>query len=571
MAHMIPATWTDRNVSHAEGIVYRRLRDQTPDDWYACHSVGLTSHAHKPWAEIDFVVVGPFGVMCLEVKGGRITVEDGNWTTNGIALKESPFQQAGGGAAALHRELAPHFPSLARAVVGYGVAFPDVTFDRQAPGVTQALVFDDRDLARPFETYIQRLAAHWLDYHGRTEDRFRPLSRGERTAVMRYIAPSFDLVPTLRARIAEAEAELLALTTNQSRVLRGLRSKDRAIVRGGAGTGKTLLAVDEALRFSAGGKRVLLCCRSRQLARYIRAHLRDESVEVRGYEDLLHEIVETAGRSDRIPDADDEDVLNIFLPEQACEAIIDLDRAGSYDVLIVDEAQDLLLEGALDVLDLLLSDGLDEGVWRFFLDHKQNVFSAVDQRQLSRVVAAAGTEYDLVDNCRNTPQIGSTTCMLSAVDPDDVLAGDGPEVELRWVLDRREDARAAASVLRSWQRNGVESDSIVVVATDEDAAERILRFWPAGQDALRRYDSPGQGPQLTVAADFKGLEAAAIVVVGVRELHERETLRRMYVACSRARVLLAIVIDEAAREDFDVRAVEYARMRTQTASGGGAV
>src|SRR3712207_1206794 len=113
---MFPERWDDRNHSHAEGLVYRKLRDETPDDWVAVHSVGLTSHERKPWAEIDFVVVGPFGVLCLEVKGGRITVADGRWTTNGSPLRESPFSQVGGAAAALHSDLRPLFPSLARAV-----------------------------------------------------------------------------------------------------------------------------------------------------------------------------------------------------------------------------------------------------------------------------------------------------------------------------------------------------------------------------------------------------------------------------------------------------------------------
>src|SRR5204862_6906949 len=77
VAQMYPPVWEDRNGSPAEALVYRRLREETPDDWFAVHSVGLTSHRDKPWAELDFVVIGPFGVLCLEVKGGRITVKDG--------------------------------------------------------------------------------------------------------------------------------------------------------------------------------------------------------------------------------------------------------------------------------------------------------------------------------------------------------------------------------------------------------------------------------------------------------------------------------------------------------------
>src|SRR5690606_15368426 len=126
-------------------LVYRKLRDETPADWIAVHSVGLASHDRKPWAEIDFVVVGPFGVICLEVKGGRVTASDGVWRTNGVELKESPFAQAGTGAAALYRDLRD-FPSIRRAIVAHGVVFPDVRFTARGAGIDASIVYDDHDL-----------------------------------------------------------------------------------------------------------------------------------------------------------------------------------------------------------------------------------------------------------------------------------------------------------------------------------------------------------------------------------------------------------------------------------------
>src|SRR3954447_1959181 len=189
---MYPREWEDRNGSLAEALVYRRLRDETPDDWFAVHSVGLTSHRDKPWAELDFVVIGPFGVLCLEVKGGRITVEEGRWFTNGTPLAESPFRQAGSATAALHRELEPAVPALRRALVSHGIVLPDVRFTARGPGIEPALVYDDVDLSRPMRRYLERLAEHWLDFHGREHDRFRPLSRAERANVLRLLVPSFD-------------------------------------------------------------------------------------------------------------------------------------------------------------------------------------------------------------------------------------------------------------------------------------------------------------------------------------------------------------------------------------------
>jgi hypothetical protein len=274
----------------------------------------------------------------------------------------------------------------------------------------------------------------------------------------------------------------------------------------------------------------------------------------------MGELIREAGLEHRLPDAEEEDLLAVFLPEFSLEAILELDREDSYDALVVDEAQDLLVDGALELWELLLADGLADGTWRVFLDHKQNVFSAVDLPQLERLTDAATTRYELVDNCRNTPQISETTCMLSAVDPDDTMASEGPEVEMRFVLDRREEPRVAAAVVGGWLRRGLEPEEIVVVGTDGEVLRRLEDRWPADGPALTSFADPSRDAVGSIeAADFKGLEAAAVVVVGARELHTTETLRRMYVACSRARVLLAVVVDESAREDFNTRAAEYAR------------
>lgn len=154
--------------------------------------------------------------------------------------------------------------------------------------------------------------------------------------------------------------------------------------------------------------------------------------------------------------------------------------------------------------------------------------------------------------------------MLSAVDADVALAAEGPDVETRFVLDGRDVVGATQLVVAAWLRRGVDADDIVIVGVGEAAAKRISRWWSTDVALLVWLHEPRAGAvRLATAADFKGLEALAVVVVGVRELHLRETLRQMYVACSRARVLLAVILDESARDDFDTRAVEYAQRRMQ--------
>src|SRR5207237_6640513 len=67
----------------------------------------------------------------------------------------------------------------------------------------------------------------------------------------------------------ENEAYVEQLTRDQAKVARILREQRRLKVIGGAGTGKTWLALEQARQPAARGERVALVCYSRGLARFL--------------------------------------------------------------------------------------------------------------------------------------------------------------------------------------------------------------------------------------------------------------------------------------------------------------
>src|SRR5688572_9978869 len=109
MAEMLPPEWRS-TTSNAERKVFRAIQTDLGGEWVALHSVGLACHDRKPWAEIDYVLIGPPGIFCLEVTGGRVSRKDGLWYfTDGqdnVSTKaEGPFEQVGSAAATLRRYL----------------------------------------------------------------------------------------------------------------------------------------------------------------------------------------------------------------------------------------------------------------------------------------------------------------------------------------------------------------------------------------------------------------------------------------------------------------------------------
>jgi hypothetical protein len=331
MAKMLPATVRAGTSSHAEYAVFAHMRDELSDDWTVLHSLGLTIHHAKPWAEIDFVLIGPPGVICLEVKGGLVGRRDGIWYTTPQRghnagrprrLNESPFEQVGPAAAQLRRFIHQRYPRAARSIVGYAIATPDVEWTVGGPDIDPALVYDQRDRARPFADFMDRVIESWKKRLSAMVRNPELLSRRDRQAVIDSIRGDFQLVPSLRASAEAADQELVRLTNEQCQLFARLSANPRVVTHGGAGTGKTLIAVEEARRLAAEGRRVLYVCFSRNLARHIaRVVVGQSAITVRTLHSLMKELVANVGRSSELPDVDESDLFGLFLPELALEAL----------------------------------------------------------------------------------------------------------------------------------------------------------------------------------------------------------------------------------------------------------
>lgn len=558
---MYPRTIADDHGSHAERSVFERLKTETPDSWAAIHSVGLANHAKKPWAEIDFVVITDTGVVCLEVKGGEIEQRDGDWYTNGNRLKQSPFAQAGGGASALYEYLADRVPAVRRSFVGHGVMFPQTRFDRHMPGVEHALVYDDRDLAAPMSIYIARVVDYWRE---RLHSQFGRVPEGldaaARSRTLHEIAPDFDLVPTLRARVHEVEEELVRLTERQKELLAGLTDTPRVIVKGGAGTGKTLLACEEAIRLVREGRRTLYLCYGSRLADHIRSALSGSGVEVAHLHGLMAQLIREADLRDDLPDVDERDLFDIYYPQVAVEAVAKLERFGDVDALVLDEGQDILKPTYLQFLDAILESEIAGGTWRLFYDPNQDIFKGGAPKELERLESLAAC-YRLTKNCRNTREIALATSFVSGVRLVETLIADGPEVVEAWGRGAGELARSATRVLRDWVARGLDPEQITILSPVGFERSLIATIDPARLPRqivdISGGDSSESGRiRFSTIAGYKGLEADAVMLVDIDDISSSDDVGLAYTGASRAKSLLALVLDERCRDAYIARVGE---------------
>lgn len=130
------------------------------EKWTILHSLGISSSWTGEFGEIDFVIIIPDrGVICAEVKGGRVTQKEGTWFTQPFGsdvqerLKRSPFSQAQRGMWKLDKALDLKFgPGSweSRCLIGWMVILPDVDCPPVTPEFTRDEVIDQRDMAADF-------------------------------------------------------------------------------------------------------------------------------------------------------------------------------------------------------------------------------------------------------------------------------------------------------------------------------------------------------------------------------------------------------------------------------------
>ncbi|MCF1431070.1 MAG: NERD domain-containing protein [Shewanella sp.] len=484
--------------------------------WFAMHSLNLPRHEYKRFGEIDFVVCGPEGLFVLEVKGGRVSCHDGIWeTTNRYGetdrLKESPFSQAN---SALHGLLKKLPDTISKAfVVGYGVIMPGVERLPDSAEWDRAVLADGRDF-RQFEKWLERFIRHW-----RAKDTNKPAaSPSQLKALQQFLRPDFEAVVPMHVSVHDVEARIVRLTEDQLRWVDAIEVNPRVICSGGAGTGKTMLALELARRWCAAGMKTVLACHSPWLKRYLERHA------VPGLTVSLADSIHVTAR-----------------------------RAGidKFDALIVDEGQDILNMDALDMLDSFLSGGISEGRWCFFHDvnNQSGLCGSYVPDAYEYLSSSNPLQIPLKTNCRNTLPILQRIQGYLNADVGNSGVGDGPAVREVYVADTDSAIKALEKELHDLvDGEGFNPGDIVVLSPVLFSQSWTSSLSDNMRNSITVLDdaSPRNINRHTIGfaqiGDFKGLESEVVVLVDMPRPGYSESLRSLhYVGMSRARALLSMI------------------------------
>ena len=593
MARLIPPSIPPR-ASRGERELFHALRDDpSTDGWVVFHSLDVRRHLTKIEGEIDLIVLVPgSGVLCLEVKACDVARRGGIWIYPYGTSSEGPFKQVSRAMHSLREWITGTAPQLKNLLFFSAVAFTEIHFDIRSPEWHTWQVINSRDLLRSSparlivdildraHTHIRTFTPHWYD-----AERSRPSA----SAVLRFadiLRADFDYRDSGRSEVKRIERAIEQATNEQLDALDQLTGNDRVILKGLAGTGKTWLALAAAQDAVRAGRSTALFCYNRLLGEWLFRHTADlrreaEQAGVSFYAGTFHRFLLQSGG--KIPTEPGQKFWDDELPARVIDRLLSPAGHGhpQFDQIIMDEAQDLVRPAFLDVFDLILTGGMGGGKWVMCGDFERQVIYGSGQLEpetrvpaLVRSRSPSFATLHLGTNCRNSKVVAETVSVVAGLAPGYrrlLREADSGTVDPRFFSSPQDQAqrlRAEISRLLMTYR----PEEIVILSPrspDRCCAASTLRSGaplPVAISELRGpVPVPGETGYTTIHS-FKGLEAPAIIVTDIDDLDAEQAATLLYVAMSRARVHLTLLMHQSLNTRY--QQLLRAQLR-QSAAGSG--
>ncbi|MCZ8195510.1 MAG: NERD domain-containing protein [Aquidulcibacter sp.] len=537
----LPRSVLDDPRRRAEVRVYERLAEALDDTFHVFYSspwLGTDKLGNEKDGECDFLIAHPeHGILTIEVKGGKeisFDPEDGQWRStdhNGFVHRiKDPVEQARSAKYEILK-LLNNSTKWSRRYIhkSHGVIFPSTASPSGNLGADRPpYIFC---CATQFQTSLRQ----WVEERmkvGERPDNCHALGRDGMAVLQKLLAQPFTLSFNIGAALSEADQEFRILEPSQYHILDQISEIPRALIKGGAGTGKTVLAIESAIRSARSGRKTLLICYSRPLALNIERKLKDiNNLTVSGFHALCGRMAHQAGISPP-SSVSERELYQSFLPN-ALYRSMEFDPKRRWDTIIVDEGQDFSVEHWIAIEACLIADGQ----LRVFMDSNQKVYATAETnvRDLSAV------PIRLNRNLRNTANIHrAATVHYSGPE----IVADGPDgIDVRWVEAETVDAKinAAYKELRRLVFNEeVAPGDIAVLVNGPIARSSFVEKSSGTSISLTDADTMAlEDVVVDTIRRFKGLERPAIILlISGEEVEKRELA---YVAFSRARAYLCIV------------------------------
>ena len=529
MAHLLPTNFDLSQIDESEQGVVKKLLDVMSDSWYVVPNIPITVRGKD--REIDVALVSfDHGVHILEIKGGIITVADGQWKSNNVSIQDPVLQVT----AALHtlvKRLQKMKVDTRTFRIHKYLVFPDITdfpADGAGTGCPREMVVTGQDLAY-MESVVEQANKRNASSVFSPEDIAR---------LLRALRPDITEVDVTGKRIKGITTRVMETSADRLGPVIGLDENKRVYLRGGAGTGKTFVAMRWARRALLRGESVLYVSYNALLGQDsarklddIAGHIENAPRHVAGsFHAVIRGLMGPSGPA--VPENAEQDWWDTILPE-AFRTYVQ-DHPITFDTIIIDEGQDFRPLW-LGIIENLMSDK-EHGRLYMMADAKQTIYTS------DWVPPTGITTLELTNNVRNSARIAAIVERLGGA-PVARGSAPGPEVHMKTVSGLKEARKQVAkSITFATEDLQLPASQIIVLTPHRDLRDELIKE-VQGDFTLGRWEDRSEEviPCETIHRT-KGLERNAVILV---DMDEDPDPTLTYVGASRASAFLSIIGREA--------------------------
>lgn len=554
MAKMYPeySIEEQRFKHHSEKTVFEILRDKLPADFIVIHSVNWITNAinNRTDGEADFLIIHPrIGLLILEVKAGRISFDTSRgWTSKdskGKVHRIDPFDQAKTTKKVLLSKWLES-PTTKNLFLpsAHAVCFCDVDeVDGQLPLEAHPSIILTRDKLN--SSYLVEYIESAFRYAKCT----RPLTPEVFDKIRKLFVHSCEFKISLKNEIKDGKERIYQMTTKQFEVLNGLERMKQVAVLGGAGTGKTMMAIEKSIRLADQGLSIAFVCYNQQLAKHLSTKLADKkNLKIFYYHNMVERACALTGHMDQYEKAklsaeNENDFYLNTSPEFLFLAAKDLPEADKYDAIVIDEAQDFAQKWVDSILAVTKLG--PKCHFYVFYDETQNIYNR------DFMIPENMPPFVLDRNLRNTEKIHDFSKKFTPADLNvECHSGiTGENVEVRIIKQNEDPEKLLREVLNTMLLKGLAPKDVAVLSGKKIKCTEHLKNLPI----TTKYEERESKVTLNTIHSFKGMESPVVIINNIDHFTTERDEKLFYVASTRAQLKLVIICTEATSEKFQLK------------------
>lgn len=555
--------------SVGERILYLKFKnDVACKNMYVLHSLFTNYHIKNKSGELDFLILVPNeGFFAIEVKHGGVSRKDGTWSfTNrkGIVTTntKSPFAQVDGTMSSIKKyvldkikhkkELHDRFSKI---LWGSGIAFTSMNefIDFGTEGHSWQIL-TAQGLNMPIGYYISSLSKGW---HNEFRGKYWYDSTMSRPTVddckmlLKILRGDFDIDYSEINKINDKERLIEEYTKEQFDLLDFINYNDRCLIEGSAGTGKTLMALEISKRKIEKKEKIGLFCFNNKLGDKLVNCITEnyKNDDANFFVGTLHSFLNKY--TDSIPPEPEKEKQKYYAEDLIFEFLSqneNISESDKFDLIILDEAQDLISPYYLEVFDSILKGGIKNGRWILFGDFSNQAIYLNNPDEIFNLlkIKTNFTQFPpLKTNCRNTKKIASQNTLLTGVNI--------PE----FTLNRFEGNSVISKFPSSNTQCKVVEDIILELAKKEIPFNKITLLSPkrfensilSNSEIIEKFIR--KGIEVSTIQAYKGLENTIVILFDFDEIISESAQRLLYIGISRSRLELYIVLNKSQEDSFN--------------------